>query len=299
MSSLLLTVLAGLSLHIESPQRTVVVGEPLKLVARMRVSGASGMVVVPPLPDFSEPVITFLVNDGTRERRYAEFPRGHGVAVRLRLSQGEEIGRTLVLLQGGYVPPAQSMAVPELLFAKPGEYALKAEYASNGSAPPVYSNEVRVRVRAPRGVEAEILSFSETNRLVLDAAGSTDDQNRRTAELMNRYPESPYLRWARLRDLTFKDVKPESDDEREAMVALERSDPGAYDRQVRLKYAERAKAVLDFSHWGPFEEDALALAYRFARSSQDENLAREVRERLLGGYPGSIYAAEVSEASDR
>jgi hypothetical protein len=281
MTPLLLVLAAtSLSFRIELPQERVLVGEPVKLVVRFEATTRPIEAVSLPFDGWMS-AIDLYVHDGRSERRYVEIERGDGINVNVRrLTPGREVASNVVLFYGGY-PTGDLLIGDEPLFGKPGEYRVRAEYKGPGSGVSdrsqsgLRSNEVRIRVELPHGAAAEILSFSRQNRLVLMAAGASDEQNQRTRELMAKHPDSPYLRWARLKSLSF----------------LRPKEGGQRDRTM----AELAKEILAFPYWGVFEEDALAQAYLFARNADATDLMIETRQRLLKKYPRSALADVVRD----
>src|SRR5688572_23260456 len=122
-------VASGLALRIETPQTHVLVGEPLKLTVRWRAAGSTELKVTPELADFTQQTLAFRVHDGSSERTYVEASRGGDtIGARLALAPGQEFGRNLVLLRGGYPSNTGMATVPTLLFGKPGEYRLRVEH---------------------------------------------------------------------------------------------------------------------------------------------------------------------------
>jgi hypothetical protein len=247
-------------------------------------------------------VLRFRVRDGSVERIYKEASREEGMVITRELRAGQEVSINLVLLRGSYVPLASEALTYDLLFPRAGEYLLSAEYYGPGSGAArdgsggIRSNEVRVVVDSPEGVDAGILAFSLENRLVLDARGSARQQEQ-TAIAIATHPESPYLRWPRLRSLHFRGAAGAGGDNPLALLSMRESNPAAYRLHVQSFYRDLAREVLAFNDWGVFEEDALYQAYDFARAGEDEELARQVRERLLQSYPASSYAEAVEGGS--
>jgi hypothetical protein len=304
MISMLLAVAAStVTLQIEVPRREILVGEPLKVVMRWR-AGSERVDVAPENASFSAQVLRFIVRDRQGERFYKEASRDEGMVVTRALVPHQEVSRSLVLLRGSYQPLSSEAPTYDLLFPQAGEYLLSAEYYGPGSGGARYgsggirSNEVRVVVESPKGVDADILAFSLENRLVLDARGSARQQEQ-TATAIAAHPESPYLRWARLRSLHFKGAAGAGGDNPVALLTMRASDPAAHRLHVNSFYRELAREVLGFNNWGVFEEDALYQAYAFAHAGQDEELARQVRERLFQSHPRSSYADALGSEGPR
>jgi hypothetical protein len=301
---LLVLAASGLTFRIELPQERVLIGEPVKVVVRLKATTQPLDLVVLPSEQSIQPMLALYVNDGTAERRYFESERGADMLVGQKLAKGQEISSNVVLFRGGYQTDSGGRIEEHLLFGEPGEYRVRAEYTNPGSSASdrgrrgLRSNQVRIRVEAPRGADAEILSFSMENRLVLAATGSARQQAR-TRELMAAHPASPHLTWARLKAFYYKGAEGAHQGDQAGMLALRQADPASYGRRVALYYLDLAKEVLAFPHWGVFEEDALAQAYLFARSAHATDLMKEIRERLLAKYPRSAVADVVRERPAR
>lgn len=286
--SILVAVPAGITLDIRSPQRSVLVGEPVKLVVTWRATKAGTERIFPENEDFTNWSLHFLVSDGATERRYREMPRSLDDRIEpiVKLSAGGEAVRTLVLAQG--LPSEGS----PLLFEVKGQYKLRAVYAKFKHW--VESNTLSFTVTEPEAEDRKVLEAARADPALLRLGGDAQSQAR-TKALIANHPGSPYLRWAKLRVL-----------DEEGMAFHNGYDPSTGEslwhldkvtlRERRLQgYRELGERILEEADWGAFEEDALALAHRYGQASGDVALTQKARDQLLKKYPRSAVVKRIKE----
>ena len=151
-------------------------------------------------------------------------------------------------------------------------YSLRAVYVRDGQR--VESNALRFEVSKPTGDEAQVFAAVRETPSILDGRGDPPLQAKLQA-LLATYPMSRYLRWARIQLLKEREASPRSGIE-----------------PAWAQYLELAKEA-ERGDWGPFEEDALALAWRAARSGGDDVLADRLRKSLLELHPDSAAARDL------
>jgi hypothetical protein len=293
LTALLAAELGGLTLEVTSPQRALLVGEPLKLTLSWKASPSVSGVAVED-PDFLFGSVLLSVDHGAGARLYREHPHQllEKALVRRTVGPAEEVVN-VVFSSGGYLDRPGGVVRDGLLFARPGVYSVTALYVHDGARPSgVASNTLRFRVLEPRAADREVLRELES---VPGGAGPASAALRqaRARELLERYPDSPYLRLARLEryreqdDALHNERDPLSGESihhlgREGMAALRRQ-----------HYRRLAEEILAWNDWGPFEEEALALASLYALGAGEMPLRDRARQMLLDRHPGSASARQI------
>jgi hypothetical protein len=286
-----------LHISIASPQTRVLLGEPLKVAVTWTVTRQALSVNVED-EMFSRQSLRLEVDGPGGHYGYREIGKdlAERISVPIRLSPGSPVVRTLVFYDGEYTQDRRR----ELLFPSPGVYALRAAYV--GGSKPVVSNTISVTAQAPENPsDREVFALIVRDRQVLmmaghaspNAPGYSDNPYRLTLE---QHSTSPYLRCARLQRLG-EHLRPLSEvydaRTREPVYSAARGDR----REFQAKhYRELAQESLGDDTWGPFEEEALHMAYLFAQRAGAAELKAEARERLFTRHPGSPSAEEVRKA---
>jgi hypothetical protein len=288
----LLTTPEAVELRIASPQRKVLVGEPLRLHGTW-IQKQAGYVSWES-EDFTAQSLALAVDDGKTLRIYREAPHEAEPGPRILASTpaGTTAAFDYVFLTGrdyvgpgpdkssGWNPGFRALEGDTCVFPAKGRYRVWAVLLSEAGQPTeVRSNTLAFTVSAPSSEELKVLN-------VLRAAprrfrGEDDGPEYPLARLLRERPHSPYLQWARLKWL-----------ERD----LERPGRGADRSARRLERRAflRSKAQEAMSDgWGPFEDLALAVASELAAAADDTRLAQEVRSRLLSRFPDSPAARRL------
>lgn len=291
--SLLAAAPAGLSLQISSPQTAVFVGEPLKVVVAWRAVGAPVTGLRVETQDFLNQSLLFFVDDGSGKKKYLEYARAitEIVIPPKNLKPGDEVVTNLVLFRGGYVTGLADRPTDALLLPAKGRYSVQAVYMRQ--EPWVTSNALSVTVAEPTGADREILQAVGRDRSILEANGDAATQAA-WKELIRKHPESPYLRWARLCLLKRRgEALHNWQDPDTGELLLDRMDQAGIAR-VRVKhYREMADDILSDPNWGPFEEEAMALAFSYARASGHQDAEARARKELFEKYPRSATVKQI------
>lgn len=290
-----LVVAAGLQLKIDSPQRELLVGEPLKLTVRWTAAARLGGVAVE-TTDFEYQSLRFVVDDGAGPRTYREFPHDSGdrLLVLHAMAAGEKRALNHALVRGGYESGART--VPGFLFPARGRYSLKAVYVGDRSGVKIESNTLVFSVDVPGTVDDNAVWAQVQVTPDIRWLGGNAEEQAAGRRLITLHPRSAYLRLARLRLL-----------ERRANDLQNRFDPDTREPVFHLKgsalehfRSERLRTMaVDIlaADWGQFEEEALAFALRCAEVGGDAARASEARRRLFERYPRSVTVQAI-RASD-
>jgi len=283
--------LAGLSLQVDAPDTAVLVGEPVKIVMTWQAGSRPVKGVYVEDEDFLSQSLAFVVDDGTTRRTYREFPRGLAeyTAVPIDLRPREAVSRNLVLARGGYPADSKSRPVPGLLFGAKGRYSIKVAYVAGGQWQE--SNSVSFTVTEPTGADREILALLLQDPLVIEGAGPAKTQAR-LREIVEKNPSSHYLRWPRIKLLERRAIAVHNRMDPDTGERLSSLDPDGLARMAARHYNEIAQQCLE-GQWGSFEEEALALAIRYARAAGDEGMAEKAKEELLRKHPDSATARQI------
>ncbi len=285
-AALLATDLSGLSLTTSSAQKEVLVGEPLKITVRWKAATAVGDVAVE-TPDFDFQSILLSVDDGSGALLYREYRHAlrEMLLVVPKLKANDEELVDLVFHRGGYVDRPGSQATDSFLFSRAGEYSVTALYLHDG-VPKVASNRLRFKITEPGGSNHSVLEQVRLDPTLLTAAGGPES-DALLKSLLEKHPESPYLRLAKLE--RFKQRQNALDNEydpdtRQSIFGLGKQGMGLFQRQY---YRRMADEILSDREWGPFEDEALALASLYAYGAGDREMSERVKKDLFQRYPQS------------
>jgi hypothetical protein len=293
--ALLAADLKGLTLGASSRQGELLVGEPLKITLRWKASRPVRNVAVEE-PDFLFRSVLLSVNDGTGARLYREYPHElvEKPLVTRSFAAGEEDVVNLVFSRGGYLVRPGGEVEEGLLFPRKGEYSVTAVYVQDGLPSGVASNTLRFTVGEPSGGDREVLAEMRRDPWLVRADGPAPSQARAKA-LLERYPESRYLRLAKLE--RFQQQASALHNERdpvtgESVFHLGKEGLAEFRRQ---HYRRLAEEMLSEGDWGPFEEEALAFAGLYAAAGGDEATSTRVRKQLFDKYPLSATVKRIQE----
>lgn len=289
---------AGLQLEISSPHNELLVGEPFKLVVRWTTNRLVKNVRVE-TGEFKWNSIELLTNGPTGVRTYREWGQHVEYPVLPQdIKAGTQVVTTLVLYKGGHVlGTSKRRSVPPLafLFDQPGDYTVRAVYV--GGDRPVESNDLKVSVRAPRDPgDSEVLQLIARDRSVIMSAGYAPSPNNNDNPyrlLLRKHRHSPYLRCARLQRLVDHTFPLERVYDQETREPLYNPAWGNREEFAAQHYKQLAQQILEDDTWGPFEEEALLLAYTFASRAGAQELRERARTRLLEEYSQSPSAEEI------
>lgn len=281
----------GLVLDLSAPKREVLVGEPVKLVLRLK---ATRDVAGVPLDGDALPVhfVRFLVDDGGHVSTYLEYQRQieERVLVAANLRAGDQRFMNFVLFNGGHVGPG-GPPTSGFLFPTPGRFSVRVIYA--GQRETVQSNAVRFDVKAPSGEDLAILEAVRREPRILEGNGDAAAQLK-AKELVDRFPQSPYLRWAKLRLLQEKANSPDRDLDPETVEHLRAFDAAGLERRRVAEYERMTEELLSKgTDWRPFEEEALAVGILAAQGAGNQQKAQEAKSALYARYPSSATAKRL------
>ncbi len=289
-----------LALEISTPQREVLVGEPVKLTVRLKAKADVHGIPLDGQEELPVQFLRVLVDDGTQVRTYVEFPRQivEQVLVAESLRRGDERAMNIVLFNGGYLEASTAPPRTSFLFPGPGRFSMRLDYA--GQQARATSNALRFTVKAPAGEDREILEAVRREPRILDANGDAAAQAK-AKELAERFPHSPYLRWTKLRMLEHKANAPDRDLDPHGREDILRLDKIDRDRHRMREYERVAEEILSSGDWGPFEEEALAVGLLAAQGAGDKEKAARAKATLYEKYPRSptvkrLKAKESGEA---
>ncbi len=299
LATVLLTAdLNGLTIDASSPQKTILVAEPLKLTLHWKASKAVKDVALEE-PAFLFQSLLLSVDDGKGPRIYRESPHEftEKLLVLRSLRPGDEEIVNLVFFKGGYVDSAGGMQDGPL-FPVRGKYIVKVLYMHDGVLSTVASNALWFDVGEPTGADREILEAVRRNPDLLRARGGVEDRSL-TRKLVEQHPNSPYLRWARLEQFRQRASAVESSrdpDTGESVYHLGKDGLAEFGRQHHRRLAE---GILSGGDWGPFEEEALALGCLYAQNAGDREMSERARRDLFEKYPRSAIVKRIKEAEAR
>lgn len=240
------------------------------------------------------------VDDGTGARLYREYPHSltELLLVRRSFEKGEEEIVNHVFFKGGYVDRPGGDAQDGLLFPRKGKYSVTVLYVHGGAVSMMASNTLQLEVDEPNGSDRQVLEAVRRNPDLLRARGSADDRSYiRTA--LEEHPRSPYLRWAKLERSRHKASDLQSDrdpDTGDSVYHLGKEGLAEFRRQ---HYRRLAEDILSDEDWGPFEEEALAMASLYAHGAGDKEMSERARKDLFERYPRSATVKRIKEAEAR
>ena len=288
------TASAGLSLDVSSPQQSVLVGEPVKLVVRWKAEQDLQRVILE-RGLFDEGSLSFVVDDGRQPKTYREIP--HTTLCREIFHGGMKKGAVtvtnLILVQGRYEGEGPR-GWGGFLFRAPGTYSVKVVYTDPHSDLSATSSALRFTVTEPSDEDREILEAAKARPMMLGRLGDRESQAK-VKDLIERHPRSPYLRYTRLRVLEARLSNPDRDLAPDKLERLRRYDREGLDRYRAEQQQEIADAVSAETGWGPFEEEALALAIEAAWQTGGKEKADRAGAELVRKYPDSATVWEMQE----
>jgi hypothetical protein len=291
-ATLLSANVSGLALQISSPQRDLLVGEPVMVAVRWKATSEVKNVLIVD-PDFHASSLLLAVDDGRGARLYREYP--HDMVERTLVSgplkKGQEEIVNLVFYTGGYVKQPRGEAQDGFVFPAAGKYRVRALYIDGDVITNVASNELEFVVREPSGEDRSILS-----RLQQEPALVTGERDlAAVSELIQKHPSSPYLRLAKLALLRHKgsELHNERDpDTGDSIFYLGKEGMAVY----RSRYYRRlADDILSVDDWGGYDEQALALARQYALGAADKQLEQHVRRQLFARHPQSATVKRIKD----
>jgi hypothetical protein len=283
---------AGLSLDGSSPQRSVLVGEPLKLVVRWKADQDLQRVFVE-RGLFQEQSLSFVVDDGRGPKTYREIPHSTGDQVVLHggMEKGQVEVANLLLVQGRYEGEA---GWGGFLFRAPGSYSVKVVYTDRETGQSATSRTLRFTVREPSGEDREIFDAAKARPMMLALLGDAESQAK-VKELIERHPRSPYLRWTRLRVLQERLALPDLELDPDTRDRLRRYDQDSLERRRAEQRRKTATEIFAETEWGAFEEEALALGIAAAEAAGDKDKAKHARDELFRKHPHSATVKRLKQ----
>lgn len=281
---------SALSLQIDTTQRHVLVGEPLKLRATWRALESLSVAIED--ADFSFKSVVLEVRRGTERVFYHENSHRTqpDMLVRRTLAAGEQVSVDLVFVKGWRENGRGETADhSHALLPTAGEYTLRALYVGDGPARIVSSNVVRVVADWPTGSEGRVWQAVVRDPNVAIGQGSIETQQV-TKRLLDEYPQSRYLRlaWLEHFDVAVDALGSRLDpDTGQSFRHLGELAGTAF---VKNYYARMLGEIVSVSDWGPFEPEALAHAAKFALQAGDVDRSQKIEEELLRKYPNTTLA---------
>jgi hypothetical protein len=274
-------------LSLETPQRDVLPSEPVKLILKWQ---AREEACVAPLgtPGFVQITVW---RDGDNSmgvyREYSTAIVMSGAPNTTTVAKGSPMIVSMYLVCGGYGLGEQHR--PSFVFPTPGKYSL-AIRGVQADKVAFESNRLSFDVREPESKDKEVFTIiARSPRLLLDAGPDAE-------KLLDLYPESPYLRYAKVARLR-----------RWRNDLINRIDPHTgtsvgYGKGTEHWAAEQGRALADAlladGDWGAFEEERLFGAASFKQTSGDSSGARHLRKVIRERFPGSESAQAATELED-
>lgn len=287
-----------LLLSAKATKTTVFVGEPIKLVLDWHSTApvaATGT------------ALGFAVDNGAGVRLYLGHvdevgadPGGQersDFTVAGMLKPGDHWVSNLVLVGGSYTnarsltdlrrnqgAASRSAAdfEPGFLFPKPGRYKVRVQHFINdGYGPAAESNPVDFTVRAPTGDDLEVFQLVLRNPGILSGHAEAE-------ALLQKYPRSPYLRWARIQRINLKESYVINGYDPEKGITAEGPLPKAQKEPVARDFHRRVTDTVGSEEdWGAFEEERLALLMHHAQFAHDGEVWTRARGLLLERFSNS------------
>lgn len=271
--------LRGLRLTLESAQKELLVGQAAKFNVTWEAVAPVRRVRLE-TPDFDMYSLGLLVDDRRETRLYREStrPNGCGIFAATSLMPGQRHEAEYVFYRGRLTAGGKPRG--EFAFPAAGSYSVAAVYlmgvSSDAMRPTgIVSNWIRIRVKEPTGGDAAVLALMGSRATAPRFGGIHEDLDV-LRSLLQQYPQSPYLRLARLEDFRLR-------------APVGQTIPGGGEQALRecRQLLDEVWAVKD---WGPFQPEALALASRFASCVGERSLADRYRSELTRRYPHSAAA---------
>jgi hypothetical protein len=213
------------------------------------------------------------------------------------MKKGEAAVTNLILVQGRYEGESPR-GWGGFLFRAPGTYSVTVVYTDPYTDQSATSNALRFTVTEPSVEDHEILEAAKARPMMLLGLGGRESQAK-AKELIEKHPQSPYLRYPRLRVLRSHLYYPYRDLAPASLERLRRYDREGLDRYRAEQQQKIADAVSAETGWGPFEEEALALAIEAAWQTGGKDKADQAGAELFRKYPESATAWEMRERAAR
>src|SRR5258708_4213825 len=248
-----------LVLEASSPQKTVVLGEPIKLVVRWRaVDGPVNALID---DDFTHSQhVGFRIEDSTGSRTYGEERRGHSeMEVLTPIAPERDHVSNLVLAYGLDNEEGERLVVP---CKRVGPCSIRLIYVEH-SQEIATSNLVRFAVGTPTGEDQVVLDAIKREIGILQCRYPGGPAKAKA--LLARFPHSPHLRWAAISCLqNDRDIFYASHQDPETGEMLGKlPEP---ERTARAQAAVRnlRDKIVGLGDLGPFEVERLDLAVALA-----------------------------------
>ncbi len=275
-----------LSISVSAPKTDLVVGEPVKLVLRWRAPRQVDVHMDDQNHGFR--YLQFLVGDGSGLQRYCEASRAPAEALTVLMlpkSQAEVV-QNVVLLRGSYGEGCTA-AGNSFPFSSPGTYTLKVAYSAGGLR--AESNSVVFNVAEPKGKDREVFGSVVRDPGVLLDGGSQREK------LLREYPDSPYLRFARMRDLEEREIKLHGRVDPDTGASLWNLSQLEYETFCTRYHRHVAEELLSSSGWDAFEEERLQLAASHAEQGDDQDTAERLKTEILQRFPRSQALQQIKD----
>jgi hypothetical protein len=279
----------SLVLNVRSPQSTVLVGEPIKLVVEWNARGTVRTAVV----DDRESVRVLTVRVHSRSGALVGIYREEEVfgdtdgPRKTVIQGGASMITSMYLVFGGYLGEHRNSC----LFERPGEYTLTLEYR-----PPdgvfADSNAIAFSVVEPTGSEREVLDAVRERAWMLRGGQKTDG-------LLEKYPDSRYLQYAKVERMkSWNNALVNGQD------PYTRAPQGHKGREAlrNWKADESRRLVTGFlatDSWGVFDEERLTWAALYMELAGDKVSAAAFRRELRARFPGTKGARQAEGYRDQ
>ncbi len=274
-------LLAGnvLSMRVDSLQKDLLVGEPVKVTIAWTAHEALKANLTNACPG-----LTVLVSSGKDWRPFRlRCYTAYDATAPDELAAGEERRTDIVLIRGKYDDVGDSV-----LFSAEGGYRLRLTFQPSPKAAPIESNVLHFNAAMPKDDDIAVL-----NRIKRDPGFLL---SMAAEEAFVEHPNSPYLRIAGLRRA-----------ERRSTAAFERVDPETKETYWHLDRAQwqehcarrlrpMADELLSLGSWGAFETDRLEKAADLLARAGDHEAAKKVRKEILERFPRSKAAQDIERA---
>jgi hypothetical protein len=280
-----------LVLEASSPQKTVVLGEPLKLVVRWRALDGPVSALID--DDFTHGQhVGFRIEDSAGSRTYGEERRGHSeMEVVTSVAPDRDHVSNLVLAYGLDNEEGQRFVVP---CKHVGPCSIRVIYVEHNREIAT-SNSVPFDVRTPTGEDQVVLAAIKKAIGILQCGYPGGPAKAKA--LLARFPHSPHLRWAAISclqndcDIFYGSHQdPETGDMLGKLPEPERTArTQAVVRNLRDK-------IVGLGDLGPFEVERLDLAVTLATLASGgdaDDLTRTLKAELLSRFPDSEAATRI------
>jgi hypothetical protein len=284
-------LLAGgpLGLHVSSPQRTVFVGEPIKLVVKWSTDGNVRVPVVDDRENGGWLRVRVQGRRGALIGVYGEEEANGltGPPRRTELHAGAPVVTSVYLVFGGYVGEDKNTYI----FRRPGEYSLTLDYrAPDGVS--AASNTVPFQVEEPTGQEREVFEAIRDRPWILRGGHQVE-------ELLEQHRASRYLQYAKVMRL-WRWQNAVANGRDPLTGAFQGRLTGDARRRWEADHFRRlATGFLATDSWGAFEEERLSWAALYMHLAGDSVSAAAFSRELKARFPGTRGAKEVEGLGDQ